>query len=235
MRVSDLIRKLSYGELSNLAMSSEGSGTIKEASIPKIIQYLNDGMLKLHSRFNLSEKNLLILQLAHVTNYHLKKRFAEASESNEENHYIKDLIGDPFEEDVIKVLEVYDGNGFVRPLNDKEDPYSVFTPQPDTIQVPNPVANIALAVTYQARHRPIIDHGNEVLLQEFQIPFFLEPAIQSYIAYKVYSHMNGQENKLISQEHLQTYEMVCIDVESKDLVNNTFSTQDTKLEMRGFV
>ena len=39
MNIEDLFRNLSYGELSNLALSGEGLGTIVESARPKIVMY----------------------------------------------------------------------------------------------------------------------------------------------------------------------------------------------------
>lgn len=237
MRVSELFRRLSFGELSNLAMSSEGSGEILEKDFPKLILYTNDGLLSLFTRFILSEKNLILEEVVNVTNYHLKKQFSESSGSNEENHYIKDLITEPFQEDVIKIVEVYDSFGQKRSLNDKDDPWSLFTPQPDTLQVPHPIQGKALGIMYQARHVLLKDRGNnnEILSQDIDLPFYLESALQLFVASKVYTHMNGQENIAKSQEYEAAYNTKCGEVLAKDLVNNSFHTSFTKLEHRGFV
>ena len=92
-----------------------------------------------------------------------------------------------------------------------------------------------MLVTYQARHKPLVDYGDDLLHQEVVIPFFLIGALQSYVAYKVYSHMNGQEHLVKSQEHFAAYEAACTTVENNDLVNDSFTTTHAKLEQRGFV
>jgi hypothetical protein len=240
MKVSELFRRLSYGELSNLAISGEGSGHLQVDKHPQIIQYTNDGLLLLYSRFVLRKQHLVIEQLPHITSYRLKKRYAESNtESDAPFKYIKDSADDPFEDDVIKILEVHDDCGNPFPLNDKNRPGSLFTPDPDTLQVPNPQGGwdlgIPLGVIYQARHPKLLDQGDDLLEQEIDLPFFLEGALQAYVGYKVYCHMNGQENQLKSQEYLGSFESTCTDIELKDLVNQTFATSHTKLEQRGFV
>jgi hypothetical protein len=234
MQVKELFRELSFGELSNLAISNEGSGEIIKEKHPKIIQYTNEALLKLFGRFVIREKTLLLEQVEHITNYHLRKAFAETSGSQEPFPYIKDLPGEPFEEDVVRILGVYDMAGSKYPLNDINDPASLFTPQPDMLQVPRPVQGKPMSIIYQARHRKLKSRGDHILAQEIEIPFFLEIALRNYVGYLVYSHMNGQENIVKGQEYLASYEATCREVEERDLVNQTFHTSHSKLEQRGF-
>jgi hypothetical protein len=189
----------------------------------------------LYSRFILNEKIVIIEEVEHITNYHLQLKYAESSQSNEPYHYIKDLMREPFTEDAIKILEIYDSSGQIRVLNDKENRNSLFTPQPTVLQVPRPITGQALGVGYQARHYELDTSGDNVLNQDIDLPFSLEAALQSYVAGKVYSDMNGAENKMISQEHFANYEKLCVELETNDLTNQTFSTSHKKLEQRGFV
>lgn len=231
MKLEDLFSRLSYGELSNLSIGNEGRGSIREEDIPKVTAHVNDGLLRIYSRFVLSTKQLLVEQVRHITNYHLIPKFAESSGSDVEWPYIKDLPDDKFLGDLIRILEVQDDRGKL-PLNDTGNPRSLFTPYPQVLQVPEPRAGKPLSIEYQARHITL-DNGD--LDQEILIPFVLEGALQSFVAYKIFSHMNGQDNQVKSQEHLNTYDGICVDVEARDLVNATTATSHYKLEERGFV
>ncbi len=236
MKLKELMTRLSLGELSNLSLSNEGSGTIKDADQPKVINYTNQGLLALFTRFNLLEKNVIIELVEHITKYHLLRRFSEANGAVDVVYkYIKDLLREPFTEDAIKILEVYDSNGIRRVLNDSNNPNSLFTPQPTTLQVPFPVTGLALSVAYQAKHPTLNMSGQNLLDQDITVPVFLETALQNYVAYKVYSNMNSQEQKAIAKEHFDTYNATCIDIETSDLANQTISTSVSKLDDRGFV
>ena len=232
MKLKVLLSRLSFAELSNLSLGNEGQGIIKEEDVPKLVTHVNDGLVRIYSRFVLCTKQLLIEQVQHITNYHLITKYAESAGADVRWPYIKDLPGNLFTGDVIRILEVHDIVGREYVLNDKDDPTSLFTPAPQILQVPHPKAGKGLAVLYQARHDYI---ENDDLEQEIVIPFVLEGALQAFVAYKVFSHMNGQENQVKSQEHLNTYDGICTDVEERDLVNVTFATSHHKLENRGFV
>src|SRR6218665_3854049 len=140
MKVSTLFRNLSLQELSNLHISNDGSGNIQTSAIPKLIGYTNDGLEALFTRFTLLSKTVIVEMVAHITQYHLLSKYAESSESNDEIHYIKDMMRDRFEGDVIKIIEVYDSLGKRRVLNDPDNANSLFTPTPITLLVPTPLA-----------------------------------------------------------------------------------------------
>lgn len=235
MDIRTLFAKLSYGELSNLSLGKSGAGSIDAENQPKLINYINEGLLRLHSKFVLKENSVLILQVGHITKYHFKERFAESSGSDEDFHYIKDLNGNPFKEDFIKALQISDDRGRNRPINDVGNPLSIFTPTQEMIQVPNPEDNHLLSVSYQARHIPLYFEGNDIDKQKIEIPFALEGALINYVAYKVYSHMNGQENQAKSAEFFNTFESICAECKDQDLVNVSSSAMLSKFEERGFV
>ncbi|AZO48057.1 hypothetical protein [Mesorhizobium sp. M4B.F.Ca.ET.058.02.1.1] len=104
MKIVDLFRQLSFGELSNLAISESGSGQIILEKRPQLVQYTNDALLAIYSRFLLSEKDLLIELVNQITNYHLIPKYAETSGSDVDWPYIKDLPDEPFTGDLIKIL-----------------------------------------------------------------------------------------------------------------------------------
>ena len=240
LKISDLFRQLSYGELSNLAISDSGSGDIIEAKWPQLIQYTNEALTALYSRFVLSEKELVVEQVAGETRYPLTSTYAVfgGAGSGVPNHFILDTVDAPFKDDLIRVLAVWDANGNY-PLNDKGNDLSLFTPTPLTLQVPTPVADGLLSVGYQAKHPALLDEITEdvtnLLDQTVDLPFYFENALQQLVAYKVFCHMNGQENIMKGQEFLAAYEADCLRTEQLDLANQTTYTGHDKLEERGFV
>lgn len=235
LTVDELFSVLSYGELSNLSMSTESGGSIEESKQPTIILYANEALLKLHSRFCLSEKDLNLELVPHITNYHLISRFAESNqaEKRERYSYIKDLLCDKFEGDVIRILSVTDKYGTTLPLNDPNNSRSVFTPQPVILQVPNPTPGMSLAVHYQARHRKLLADSEEE--QIIELPDILHVALTAYIAYNVYTTINTAEATGKAQEHLAKYEATCQEAEEKDLVSTSSSQTNARFEKNGWI
>jgi len=239
MNVNDLYAKLSYGELSNLAISNEGDGTILEAARPKVILHANEALLRLYGKFVLKEKELLLQLYDHITMYHLLPRFStnyvpvDAPDDDEEIRYILDQPEELFEGDIHKVLAVYRSNGPKLPLNDNEQFTSVFTPQPLILQVPDPVSGLGLSVQYQAKHPTLT--GGDSGAEEIELPEALHSALTSFIAYKVFSHMNTKDSAGKSQEYFATYTSICRDVQENDLVNTSLSNSSAKFHYRGWV
>lgn len=234
MNLLNLFADLAYGELSNLGMATELPGNIRDADKPKVTRYINDSLFKLYTRFCVKEKLVTIQQESHITYYYLTDRYAESNTlSVEPFKYIKDLAEEKFEEDVIKIMDVYDHKGNELPLNDKNHPNSLFTPQANLIlQVPHPVGGMPLAVSYQARH-PIVTLG--AVEEQLEVPEVMHLALRAHVAYQVFSHMNTQEATAKAGEHMANYEKECHFLVEQDLVNTAQVATNTKFYKRGFV
>jgi hypothetical protein len=236
MLVSDLFTALSIGELTNLSMSGNGSGTIITAQQPKIIRYANEALLALYARFPLKENDVLVQLYEHITFYHLIPRFAlqyatPDGEFNEPIRYLLDLPQEPFRDEVLKVVAIYDGKGKQLPLNDEEKHDSLFTPQAKVLQVPNPLDETFINVRYQQRHRPLTGDVDQYVA----CPEVLLGALTSYIAYKVFSHMNTADSNAKAQEFMGTYEALCNEATDRDLVSTSISQSNTRFCKGGWI
>lgn len=234
MLLEDLYQRLSYGELNNLSLAGDGSGTIVEEARPRIVMYANEALVRLYSTFILRTNSVILTPLDHVTQYHLQKRFAfsQRDVTDEDFIYIQDLDDEPFEEDVLKVLEVFDGAGAPVPLNDAEQPLSVFTPQAKTLQVPTAWNGQVLSLLYQASH-PKLDHTDSHSI--IDLPDVLHGALAAFIAHKVYSHMNTVESTNKSSEHMGVFSAICEDVVDKDLVATSILQSNSRFHKRGWI
>lgn len=232
MNLQDLFTNLSYGELSNLALSGDGSGAIPAEHQPKILGYANQALKELFSRFFLREKEAVISPFDHITMYYLRPEYAVSNKAVPGTKYIQDVPSDPFVADVVRILAVRDELGDRLHLNVHEEKYSLFTPQFDCLQHPFPSPDQTLFVAYQAHHPVLVPDD---LTQEIFLPVPLEAALQARIAAKVYAPMNGPEHRAKAQECLLRYEALCAEVEQQGLVNQTPALENNKFTMRGWV
>jgi hypothetical protein len=228
MLVRQLFKELSLGELSNLSLSAEGTGVIVKEKQEKILLYAQDALTKLYGRFLLSEKSIVVQTRADVTVYPLELRYAVSQNTPDLTAHIIDTEADPFLGDLIKVLSVVDSEGNYVALNDGEALLSVFTPSPSLLRVPEP--GPAYILSYQANHAELVDDASEIIL-----PGVLEPALKSFIAGKVYGHMNGQDNAVLAQNHMAEFEGVCLDVTDRDLVNSSTAQTSSRFQRNGWV
>ena len=234
MLLEDLYQRLSYGELNNLALSGDGSGTIVEEARPRVILYANEALIRLYSTFVLRTDSVVIQLEGHITMYHLLPRFcySQRNISTEPYLYIADLDDEPYENDLIKILTVFDGDGCELPLNDSENSRSVFTPQAQVLQVPWAESDKHLSLLYQAKHAVLPDGDPHAIIE---LPEVLHGALTAFIAYKVYSHMNTAEASNKAAEHMSVFASICEDALTKDLVSTSILPSNTRFHKRGWI
>lgn len=233
LTVNELFECLSYGELQNLAVSVDGTGTIEESAQPKVIVAANEALLKLCQRFPMIEKQLILETRAHITNYHLIPKYAESSydKSRVQYPYIKDLHTEKFLDDVLRILCVYDETGVQLPLNNEEHPRSLFTPKTKMLQVPRPVEGGSMSLTYQARHVPLTVEDLEAIVE---VPDVLKSALTSYIGYCMFTNIGTAEATAKAAEYMGKYENACSEVEEFDTLSTTVSQTNQRFDKNGW-
>lgn len=231
MQLEDLLKGLSYGVLSNLALGNEGSGEIPNQHEPKVVHHVNRALLALYSKFQIKTNEVQVRAYDNLTLYPLKKIYADQDPTVVAQKFITDSVESPFEEDVIRVTAIYDEEGTPL-LFDTDDPLcKLFLPQPTTLQIVEPVTGNDYFLIYQAKHKTLVAGDGS---QEVELPEVLYPALEAHVAYQVYSSMNGQENAAKATEHFSAYTMLTEQVIELDLVGTSTMERNTKLEDRGF-
>lgn len=213
MRTEELYRRLSYGELANHAVSVDATGTIKQAAQPRVLQFANEALGKLYSRFLLAEGEEPVTLVAGQTRYPLRAA------------------------DAIKILAVYTAFGESLPLDEAAHPGGLAVPAPNVLQVPveadHPTfpPGAVLDVAYQSRH-PVLTGA---LDQEIALPEALEEALTAYVGFKVYRAMNTQEAQQLAAGLEQRFRQVCDDSLLESLVHQGGFVGNTKFAARGWV
>lgn len=231
MNLPELYRLLALGELTNLAMSVDS--TILEEERAKIVVHANEGLKKLYTRFLLKETDLYLDLFGHITTYNLTSKHAQSNydPNIRRSFYINDL-GSPFEDDVLRVLSVWNRLGEPVPLNRQDLWHSVFTPQPTVLQIPHPGEGAPLTVHYQAAHPKLSVDDDDA---DIELPEFLVGALTKFIASEVYSNMNTQESTVKAGEFASKFESICVDAIALDLVSTGGSTSGTRFIKNGWV
>jgi hypothetical protein len=229
--LSDVMRDLSHGVLSNLSIGSEGIGEIDDENQERVVSLINQGLARLHSRFMLSKKEITIQMIEGRYEYPLRLVHAESSDSISEK-FIKDSETDPFEDDVIRVLKVFDAEGSELTVNSNDTPYGLITRKPNELKFEEVKDGETFRVLYQAGHKRL---GVEDLTEEIVLPEPLYEALECYVGQRVLRAMNGQEHRAQGNDLLEMYEAICREIDEKDLHRESMTSANTKFEHWGFV
>lgn len=231
MTLRELLKELSLGELSNLAVGIEGYGLIRDDKIPNVVSMVNEALLRLYSKFIL-KKNILYLELnEHTTEYHLDSKHAYSNPESIDK-YVQDSFDHPFKDDLIKVLDVMTYSGKHLPLNNRTEEWSVYTPSFNVLQISYPRWGQVLTVVYQARHPTLYP---DQLDDEVDCPDVLLGALKAYVAQLYYGNMNTQDAVANAQKYSNIYNTIIADVLAQDLVSVTYSQTSSKFHKNGFV
>ena len=228
MKVSDAYSDLLRGELSGHGIAIEGS--LQDKDKPRVLGYLNSGLLALYTRFPLLIKECRIRQLSYITTYKLNSKFAITNTASSEVKYILDSRITPFTDDVIRVEFVSDEVGDVLERNSTDYNKVYLTPSMDAIEIPNPCNSNVLFVTYRAHHPVLTSEVDEILL-----PRHLLPALYAYVASGIYSGSSSQEHVAKTAELTSKYEMLCQQLDMQGMVNNDIQKINMRPELGGWV
>ena len=234
--IEDLFKRLAQGALQNTSLVTEDGTTIEEESKNKVLIGINEALTRLHTKFILKEKELYLEIQEGRTTYPLVQKFAFQSyeETEKFNPFIMDSIDDPFKNDVIKILRVYDNLGNERILNDPRHPStSVFTPSPEILQLRRTWPRQVLNVVYQAKHKEVGLGENQE--QEVYIPDSLMGALDSYTAYWIFNNINNQESIVTAANQLTMFSSLCDEAVMTDSVNSSSSYSSDKFFKNGWV
>jgi hypothetical protein len=125
-----------------------------------------------------------------------------------------DTVEDPFQDDMLKIEEVYDEAGVKYPLNDTSDEDSVYTPSFRSIQVPYPDDATTVSVQYRANHPRIsADIDTEAADVEVAIPNSLYQALLYFVGSRAHRATSVEK----SADYWQMYKRVVDDVKNEGL------------------
>ena len=165
MDLAEVFEQLFFGELSQTSIGATGGGVaVAVADYPKLINHINLGVLALHKKFNLIEKEVFIELHEEITEYSIHWDFATTNAaSSEDPKYIADTATNPFNVSrPLKITSVWNEEGYEFDL----DPLFVeselltfdaewkqliaYRPKPLLLQIPYPDDDNTISVICQA-------------------------------------------------------------------------------------
>jgi len=236
MNLLDVFTALTYGELKQLKLGGFDADSLESAPVPDsyapLISAINLGLTELHKRFLLKTEEIYVQQYAHIEIYTLAWKYAATNTASTEPYkYIVDTVAAPFQDNVLKIEEIYNEIGELLVLNDADDDESLFTPTYRSIQVPAPVSANVLGVQYRANHPKLVfARGMQPANVEIELPEGLLEALLYYIAMRSFSSLNTDDNHE-SDNYLKKFEASCIQYKlsglnlQPDLGNSNFDAR----------
>lgn len=235
MRLSEFFDFLTYGELSNLKVGGKDVGGIYPQHSEEVASYVKQGLTDLHTRFQLRFNEVILDQYDHITMYHLTRNYAQSnSDSTETYKYISDSVDNPFTEDIISIEEIFDEDGVELYINNEVQQASVFTPQFNILQIPEPVTENSVSILYKANHKEIdlnIKKPSEI---DLNIPPSLIRPLALYVASLAHAAVGSPEGSQIALSKMQEYTAAVIDVQLLGIVPRKQWTND-KIWRNGWV
>lgn len=210
MKVEELFRKLSYGELRNHSWAVEGTGTIKREKHNEILHHVNEGLKALHLRFPLAQDEQILVMTG------------------------ADLVVPAYGPNTIQVLSILTAWGESLPFGTKPVPGTLFVYNGE-LHIPARPVGSELQVTFQMRHpelRPIVADAD--LAQDITLLPELHKALTTYVAAAVYGNMLTPEALQASLMYQTRYEQACLEAQVRGLIPEE-SLPCQKFEQRGFV
>jgi hypothetical protein len=235
MLLSDIFEYLTYGELSQLSIGIGDDGAVASTDYPKLVSYINMGLIELYKRFPVNEKQLVVQQADAVTRYHLTYPYAlynTGSAIAEVDRYIMDTAEAPFLGDVLRIEQVFNELGEELPLNNSEDDTSLFAPTVTDLQIPQPNAANSTIVLYRASPKKITIPNLDPFTEDVLLPEALLEALLFYVGARAQgSILSGSD---ADNSFRTKYENSCAWVERQGLLQSE-NNSNIKPEREGWV
>jgi hypothetical protein len=231
MLLQTVLDHLKTGDLSLSNLGGNDEDGVYSNNTKQIINHINLGMIDIYKRFNLSLKEIYVDQYAHIQKYNLNKKHALSNKESTLIKYISDTEDDPFQNDILQIVDVANELGCSLPLNNSNECNSLFTPKYNVIQNPCPVDGNTIIVIYRAAPELLTVSCDAD--QELDLPVtFLEPLLY-FVAYRIKAARPDQESLIESNSYFNKY-LAGLDLIKAQGLYASFNTTNLKLIQRGF-
>ena len=233
MLLKEVLEHLSYSEFAHIKLGGATLGSIEVADRPQIVSFINLGLSDLYKKFLLSEKEVIIQQFANISEYVIHSDNS-VSKGTATYQYVKDTALIPFQDDLLKIEQVFAEDGVEYPLNDANDELAVFTTRYDTIQIQNPDDANAVSVTYRAKAVKLSTTAPDPDTMDVPLPDTLLTALLAFIAHRAHKPMASETNRAGS-DYLGAYLALCAEAELYGTASNIVFENTHRFENNGWV
>ena len=181
MKLSFILAQARNGELAGLSKVDK--------SDEKVVGYLNMALIALYNRFQLATEEAIITLRPDINKiiYTMDSTDADVTVSGAA---MKD-------NDFMSIIAAFEENGDEIPVNDEQNPYSIFTTSYNKIQIPLLAQSGYVSVIYRKNPDLVtyVDNGSgDAVEASVSLPLqLLEPALH-YIGYRAHGAVDGNVN-----------------------------------------
>jgi len=228
---------LGVGVLKNLSYYNPSINSVNEQDYPIIVSYINLALIALFKRFLLRTGEVIVQQHPSLIRYPLRSQYAASNATSTELiKYIMDSDEHPFQDDILKIEQVFSELGEEYIINDSKQPYPIFTPTHDTvIMVPTGEIPQAVSVIYRARHPAIsMDASFDPFTTMLNIPEYILDALYARVGAYAYKGVSADDTEAsASRSYMVQYESECQRLEIEFVAPNDNEESD-RFDVKGW-
>ena len=204
MKLTELFTSLALGELANSSYVELNQLELNKNQLHRVINAINQGLTLIHTHLPLRHNQIVIQIHDNIGTYYLDSRYAQSNtNSTAAIKFIMDTAFNPFKDDILNILGVFNLEGQQYPLNDQYAIGSLFTPDYNSLMIPLAMwknhkvpYNIVdkLVIVYQADHPKI--PLNEPLSSQMEIhlsPIY-QSMLQAYVDHLLHMHIGSEQS-----------------------------------------
>ena len=137
MKLNELFISLALGELANSSYVELNQLELNKNQLNRVINAINQGLTLIHTHLPLRHNQIVIQLHDNIGTYYLDSRYAKSNtDSTAAVKFILDTPSNPFKDDILNIIGVYNLEGQQYPLNDQYAIGSLFTPDYNSLMVP---------------------------------------------------------------------------------------------------
>ena len=233
MLLSTIFETLTFGELSQHQLGGKKEGFIAVKDYAEVLSHLQLAITALCIRFPLLTKEVILREIADTTEYKLNSAFSD-SVAGTPFPYIVDTIDNPFLDDVLQIVSIFNKDGEKRVYDDEMNDTSILMLSPDTLKFPVAVAGDLNYIEYKASLPQISIANDDPTGTIVDIPDVLMEPLCSWIGARILSFSNSQEQKNTSAFYFGKYEYRCAEIERRNILRTSTNNGNIKPHLRGY-
>jgi len=224
---TDFAGRLARGQLKNMAAVDDTNlGEINPDYLDTILSLTNQGLVDLSTRLPLITKQIDLT----LTTGQYVYAFLDI---NNPGYLSTDVTGDAFaEEQFIKILDIFDGNGTRHSVNTQGH---IMSPTYNTLRFTGAKIKEFQRINPQVRIRYQAKHLGILVTDSIDIPPNLITALQLFVASLYISHMNSKDHSQRGDKYFSAYLRHLHEDEIRDTSSTSEVDDDSRFISRGFI